>query len=82
MPMAPEIVPKLLTPPVKVGPVILMAVPPARTLLALSMRTPALVAKIVPLSRIAPPMVEPMRSMPIAAVMVPELAMLPVKSDT
>jgi hypothetical protein len=82
MPAEPEITPKLVMPPVKVGPAMAIAVLLARISLALSIRMPWLVALIVPLSTIAPVMVLPFRPMPVLAVIVPPLAMLPVKVGT
>ena len=57
MPTEPETVPLLAMPPVKLPPMISMAVPAATILLALSIRMPWLVALIVPASTIAPLMV-------------------------
>ena len=53
------IVPLLVMPPVKVGPVIETPVPVALILLALSIRMPWLVPRITPLSMIAPVIVLP-----------------------
>jgi hypothetical protein len=82
MPADPEITPKLLMPPVKVGPAMTIAVLPATISPALSIRMPWLVATIVPLSMIAPAMVLSEMEMPVFAVIVPLLRMLPVKNET
>ena len=63
---AAESVPALLMPPVKVGPVTLIAVAVEMILLALSTTMPRVVARMVPVSTIAPVMVLPAMLMPVA----------------
>ena len=77
---AAEILPALEMPPVKVGPVIEMAVAAEVILLVLSRVMPTLppVALMMPLSRIEPVIVPPESEMPPEA-MVPALEMLPEK---
>ena len=81
-PNAELIAPALLMPPVKVGPLILMAVGLDTILLVLSIRIPRLVAFSVPLSTIAPLTVLPTMLMPVLAVIVPALDTLPPKLVT
>ena len=71
------ITPALLMPPVKVCPVIAIAILVETIVLALSMPIPTLEARILPLSTIAPLMVEPAIVMPVLALIVPELEILP-----
>jgi hypothetical protein len=60
-----------------------MAVAAEAILLVLSMAMPWLVARMVPLSTTAPLIVVLLRRlMPVAAVMLPELEMVPVKVET
>src|SRR3984957_6216588 len=82
MPTRPDTVPALLMPPVKVGPAILMAVAVEVIWLVPSMAMPRVVARMVPLSTIAPVIVLPAIVMPVGAVMVPALAMLPENAVT
>src|ERR1700681_5014731 len=73
--------PTLLMPPVKVGPVTLIAVGVAASLALLPIKMPRLVASTVPLSTIAPVMVLFKTETPTVAAIVPLLLILPEKAD-
>ena len=78
MPRAlPRIVPALDMPPVNVAPVTEIAVAVELILPVLPIKMPWLVPRIMPLSTIAPVTVEPAMSMPVLALIVPELLILP-----
>ena len=76
----PLIVPALLMPPVKVGPVTCTAVPAEMTVLLLPIKRPRLLATIVPLSMVEPLIVllNSARPLPVGALIEPLLTMSPV----
>ena len=82
LPLVAEIVPALVMPPVKVGPVTAIAVRLATMVLALSIAMPWRDAVMMPLSTIAPSSVLATMLIPVPAVIVPEFEILPVNVDT